>query len=107
MSFGSPNSESIAREMKTAFDTTPIDQIEDAILKYVEIIRDWAYINFTLFSMALVTIKHSSKTRYPGENWNSLEEYNENRVEIRRLPELLSEMDICLRKMRIVFGGSK
>lgn len=87
-SFETPHALAAKEELIQFFnDKTKKDEFYKLIGDYMWLIVDFAYIQVTLYFFALLTIQHSSQTRYiSADGINPIELYDENLPVISRLP---------------------
>lgn len=93
-SFGTPHALAAKDELILFFnDKSKRDEFYKLISDYIWLIVDFAYIQVTLYFFALLTIQHSSQTRYISEDGiNPLELYTEKLAVINRLPTMCDLM---------------
>jgi hypothetical protein len=65
-----------------------------------KIFCDLIPIMFTLYFCAIITIQHSSITRYPKENFNTLSKYSEELPIIQLQPKFMSLLEEAILKLR-------
>lgn len=94
-SFGTPHALVAKDELIQFFnDKTKRDEFYKLISDYMWLFIDFAYIQVTLYFFALLTIQHSSQTRYISKDGtNPVELYTERLPVISRLPRMHEQME--------------
>jgi HEPN domain-containing protein len=101
-SFGTPHALAAKQELILFFnDKSKRDEYYKMVSDYIWLIVDFAYIQVTLYFFALLTIQHSSQTRYISEDGtNPLELYTEELPVINRLPRMCELLSIVIERFK-------
>jgi peroxiredoxin len=78
-----------------------IKQLEISIKKYVKLLCSISSISASLITLAIITLPHSSITRYPINDLSPVKIYNKKLPIVKKLPDLIDAQDIALKELKI------
>jgi len=86
--------------LKLLEDKEQSKTIYDAVIGMMQITVDLAFIQYTLYACALLTVQHSSLTRYPDAGKNPLLIYTPKLPLVRKQPAFIELLENAIAKMQ-------
>lgn len=78
-----------------------IKQLEISIKKYVKLLCSVSFISASLINLAIISLPHSSITRYPINDLSPVKIYNTKLPIVKKLPDLIEAQDKALNELKI------
>lgn len=91
--------------LKTLEDEAFAKEFEGIIVKWMQVMIDIAVIQQTLYICALLTIQHSSLTRYPEAGKNPMQIYSNKLPLVKKQPFFMDKLEEALTKMSRLFNS--
>ena len=78
-----------------------IKHLEISIKKYVKLLCSVSFISASLINLAIISLPHSSITRYPINDLSPVKIYNTKLPIVKKLPDLIEAQDKALNELKI------